>query len=249
MISDLLFRKRLGVPYLSLILILSCLIVSIPTYFSPKLYFVFGGNSQPFYPWQNIISSQFEHGSFFVETKIQQGLPLLVHLLGNLLVIALFGCISERILGTKKFFILILVAATMNIFVRFIIKSYGNGISGIAWSFAPVILLTIIIFFINHAKKLLHDFMLYISIFLFLMMWIIISVGSEWTTNLFHLIATIVGVLFTFIWKDEIVDRIQKSIINYDAVPLIKIRFVIVSLSLPIFLFVVLLLSLTGLIA
>lgn len=250
MISDLLFRKRLGVPFLSLILILSCLIVSVPTYFSPKLYFVFGGDAHSAYPWQNVLTSQFEHGSFFIEMKIQQGLPLFLHLFGNLLVIALFGSISERILGTKRFLSVVLMAAITHYIVRVTIKSYGNGISGIAWSFAPVILMTIIILFKNYySKKLWNDFTLYAAILLLVLIWIVISIGSEWTTNLFHLCSTLVGVGFTIIWNDVISDRIYRTFISNDITPLVDMRLVIWSLILPIFLFVLLLLSLSGVIA
>lgn len=243
MITDLLYRKRLGIPYLSFLLVISCLMVSIATCFSKNLYFVFGGVDAPNYPWQNLITCLFEHGSFFVEIGIQKGLSLSRHLITNLLVVLLFGCISERVMGTKKFLILSVIAAIANDITRYTIKSYGNGISGIVWSYAPIVLFIVVILFKRYGNRLWHDTMMYICLFLFFMMWIVISGASEWTTNLFHFVATAIGFFFTILWKKDISYRMTELFAYNKERTMTDIRLVIASLSIPLFLSILLFLT------
>ena len=250
MISDLFIRKKLGVPNISLILIACCLIVSVPTYFSPRLYYVFGASmfgTQPAYFWQNYITSHFEHGSFFVEAQITQGVPLLVHLISNIAVVGLFGSIVERLLGTTKFLLLSVIAALSSVAASIAINSFGNGVSGIAWSYGPVVFVIIIKLYKHDRKRLLKDLMFYISILLFFMMWVFISVMGGWTTNYYHLISTLVGIGFVIVNKNVINIRL-KELVGESMEILSNKRIVICSLVLPLFLLVVLGLSLSGVI-
>lgn len=246
MISDLLFRKKLGIPYISIIFIFCCLLVSIPTYFFPRLYFVFGSSFQGYndtYIWQNAITSQFEHGSFYIESKIAQGLPLLVHLFGNVIIIGVFGSLTERILGTRRFLQLTIIAALCNYIIRVLIDSYGNGASGIAWAYGSIAFLILIRTSKLYGNRLLRDPMFYISDFLFVMMWIVITAGSEWTTILFHLIATLVGIVFYIIYKIIIYERLNKIIINHDSSVICNKRIIIGCLLMPMFLMTLLILA------
>lgn len=250
MISDLLYRKKLGIPYISYILIACCLVVSIPTYFFPRLYYVFGASmfgQRSAYFWQNYITSHFEHGSFFVETQITQGVPLLLHLISNILVVGLFGSIVERLLGTLKFVLLSLIAVLSNIAASFAINSFGNGVSGIAWSYGPIVFVIIVKFFNHDRERLLKDFMLYISMLLFFMMWVFISVRSSWTTNYYHIIATLVGISFIVINKGAIEKRIKELDGDHMEI-LVNKRIVVCSIVLPLFLLVILGLALSGII-
>ncbi len=202
---------------------------------------------QPTYFWQNYITSHFEHGSFFVETQITQGLPLLVHLISNIIVVGLFGSIVERLLGTFRFLLLSLIAALTSIAASLAINSFGNGVSGIAWSYGPIVFVIIVKLFNHDRKRLLKDFMLYISILLFFMMWVFISVRSGWTTNYYHLIATLVGICFIVINKNVIVKRI-KEIDGESPKILVNKRIIVCSMLLPLFLLVILGLALSGVI-
>lgn len=98
MVSDILYKKKLGIPYLTLILAISCILVSVPTYFYPELYDVFGWEKPIYYPWQ-VVTHHLQHGSYMGL------LPLPLHLICNLTVIMTFGVISEKVLGVKRFFI------------------------------------------------------------------------------------------------------------------------------------------------
>lgn len=87
MVSALLFNKKSGIPYISLLLALSCLLVSVPTYFYPELYDVFGGEKLIYYPWQ-IVTHNLQHGSYM------GSLPLPLHLICNLIVIMMRSTLS-----------------------------------------------------------------------------------------------------------------------------------------------------------
>ena len=63
MLSDIYYRKKLGIPYLSLIFLATCFLVSIPSYFFPELIKVLGGMKPMNYPWQ-YITMVFGHGFF-----------------------------------------------------------------------------------------------------------------------------------------------------------------------------------------
>lgn len=247
MISDLVFRKKIGIPYISIILITSCLLVSIPTYFSSKYYFVFGGTSTPMYPWQNIITSQFEHGSYHGEV-MGVGVPLLTHLIGNVLVILIFGSVTERIVGTNKFFIISITAGIGTFILSNIFKLYGNGASGIAWAYGPIMFIILLQLYKKNKRLLIKDFLFYVSIFLLLMMWIIISFIGGKSTIIFHTISTIIGILFVFLWKDEIANRVDGIIDENDDNKITNKKIAILSISLPVFILIILILSRIGVI-
>lgn len=248
MIIDLLYRKKLGFPYVSLILIISCMIVSIPTYFKPTLYFVIGGSESTNYLWQNVFTSLFEHGNYLVEIGLFQGLSLTKHLMTNILVIAIFGVISERILGTTKFLLLTVVAAFCSIITRFFLGSFGNGISGIAWSYAVVVAFIFIQLYKTEGRKIWHDIMHYVCLFFFFMMWIVISIASEWTTILIHFVASIIGLSFTIFWSKAIKIRLNDILVNNIEMSLTNKKMVILSLLVPLFLFVLLILAQIGIV-
>jgi membrane associated rhomboid family serine protease len=250
MISDLLYRKKIGIPYISIILIISCLLVSIPTYISPRLYFIFGSSFQGYtatYPWQNTVTSQFEHGTFYVESNIAQGLPLLVHLFGNIIIIGVFGSIVERVVGKRRFLILSIAAASVNYLVRAMIGSWGNGASGIAFVYGPIVFFIIYRLYRIYGKNIFKDFFFYIYFILFLMMWIVIPIGSEWTTNLIHLTATVTGMIFLIFFKTLIDKKAEDILIKGEVASFNTNRWLMISvLALPLFLAIILVLAESG---
>lgn len=125
LISDILFKKKTGIPYLSLILAASCILVSVPTYFYPELYDVFGGE-KPVYYWWQLVTHNMQHDSYMGL------LPLPLHLICNLTVIMTFGVISERVLGVKRFFAVIFLSLFTAQFFRLALNVWGNGASSIA---------------------------------------------------------------------------------------------------------------------
>lgn len=211
LLAQLYYRKKIGNPYLSLLFVLSCFLVSIPTHLNPMLYEVFGGNQWKNYFWQ-YLSYNFEHGSPW------GGVPLLVHLLGNCLVIIVFGVLIERVLGRKHFFILSTLALLLHILTRWGLASTGNGASGITWGYAPMAFFIIVKLYQLDRKKLVKDPIFYLSICIFLLIWIIITVESAINgmhhTNIFHLVASIVGIVYTYCYRKRIEERTHEIVMN-----------------------------------
>ena len=245
MLSKLLFKKNVGFPYVSCFLLLSCLLVSLPTYFSLKYYSIFGASDSSAYPWQNPITSQLEHGSYLSELT-GEGIPLMIHLLGNVLVILIFGCMAERVLGTFRFLLLSITAGLVSYLLMILFHMYENGASGIVWAYGPVALVILIQLFRRNRKRLLKDILFNLSVLLFFLMWIVISYLGGLSTLLFHLASTIVGAVFTWIWRNAIHIRVNKIDDNEELPKLTNPKLVALSTLLPLFIITILILSNTG---
>lgn len=245
MISKLLLKRHVGIPYVSFLLLLSCLLVSLPTFFNLKYYSIFGASDSPAYPWQNPITSQLEHGSYLSELT-GEGIPLLVHLLGNVLVILLFGFMAERVLGTFKFIILSVTAGLVSYLLMILLHMYENGASGIVWAYGPVAFFILIKLFRRNRKRLLKDILFYASVLLLILMWIVISIIGGLSTLFFHLAATLVGAIFTWIWRRDIHDRVMKIMDNEVPPKRTNLKLVAFSTLLPVFILILFLLSNTG---
>lgn len=192
MFKKLYFNTDLLFPHLSFVLILCSLIVSIPIYFDQTLYFTLGANYGLDYPYQ-IIISRFAHGP---------NPPLILHLLANVLVIAMFGILTERILGTSKTALLAVAAIIVELIIRYSTNRYGNGISGVAWSFSPSGFYFLILYYKNQKVNFSKDTFTFISIMLLILIWIVITIYTglkyHWLTgtNIYHGAAVITGILF-----------------------------------------------------
>ncbi len=214
MLTDILYRKKLGVPFLSLILIISCLAVSIPTYFFPQLYKVFGGGHYKFYIWQ-YVTMVFEHGS--------HDLNIFLHLGANIIVIAFFGVLAEKILGTRKFLILTVVSAA-TFYSRFYLEGlHGNGISGVIWAYISITVIVVIDMYKINKEKLMKDYSFYIFVVLILVTMFGITAfeylvyGRLTEGVISHIIGTLVGFVQAFKWKGHINKRVYQ--INFEQSP------------------------------
>lgn len=224
-----------------------CILVSVPTYFYPELYDVFGGEKLVYYPWQ-LVTHFLQHGSYMGP------LPLLLHLICNLMVVMTFGVISEKVLGAKRFFIIIIASLFIAQFFRLTLGVWGNGASSITWAFGPIAFLCILNMNRKDRAKLLKDFMFYVCIFIFLVIWVLITavnIANGWFySNLFHLIATIVGIVFALTWRGYIAKRVD-VILDYDLAekPMYDLwdkRIIGLSFLVPICITIILILSLSG---
>ncbi len=247
MLSRLLYKKNLGFPYVSLFLLLSCLLVSLPTYFSINYYSLFGASDSPAYPWQNPITSQLEHGSYITELT-GDGIPLLVHLFGNVMVILFFGVMAERLLGTFRFLLLSVIAGLVSYLLTITFRMYENGASGIVWAYGPVAFVILVQLFKKDRRRLLKDILFYVSVLLLFLMWIVVSFLGGLSTLLFHLASTAVGVIFTWLWRKDIHTRTIKAADSVILPKLTNVKLVIFSTLLPVLILILLLLSSTGMI-
>lgn len=213
MIRKIFLSKGLYFPYISLILIISCLVVSIPSHYSAPLY-------AHLVPWNSIyqnyqlFTSQFVHGNMIGFG----GMSFELHLFTNLITIVFFGVFCERILGSSKILILSVISVFANIFTRLMINSFGTGISGVSWSYIP---LAVYIYFKTYKyekRKFFSSAVNILMLILFALAWFGVTLGNfimRWnTSNLFHLVATFAGFVFLIIWKKDIDCIFNHMIVN-----------------------------------
>lgn len=209
MLVDVYYKKRLDIPFITIVFFITCCIVTVPTYFDNNLYYVFANNSKPIYLWQ-VFSGAFEHSIF-------NNPPLLIHFLGNMVFLCVLGVLCERVMGNFKFFLLVIsgmVIAPLQLYFTNLTGgiSTNAGASGIVYTFPPIVLYILLILWEKNKTKLKREKMFYLILVLFGGMYIFISIFSPISTNSIHLIATIVGALYLMIWHKDIKLRVLNII-------------------------------------
>jgi|GEM_PF-1900171 len=134
-------------PFITLLLVISCLVTSIPQLFLPHLY--------------NEITGQFPNieSIYLITLPVFSHSPdiFINHLVGNLLVIILFGGLIEILLGSSKFSIITLFTFTSTTLVNYFhTKSSGttHGVSGVCFGYIVFFLFFIIIIIENKKYSL-----------------------------------------------------------------------------------------------
>ncbi|HZK34294.1 MAG TPA: rhomboid family intramembrane serine protease [Bacillota bacterium] len=249
MLFNSLYKKRIGIPFLSLILAYSCILVSVTTYFNPEYYDIFGGQGPVFYTWQHL-TRYLDHGASIGHVGM---LNPLLQLLLNVLVLLTFGVICERVLGTKRFFILIAGSILISQLLRFFLKIWVSGPSSIVWAFTPILFLTLLHLYKRDRAKILKDPMAYFSLLLLIIMWFVIPTASfikGWRINSLVLsLSTLVGVSFAYVWQDFIYGRIDYLLTNYTQASnrdIVDKGISSMSFALPCFIIAILISSLSG---
>lgn len=210
MITEFVIKKKPKIPVLTLIFVICCLLVSVPTFFNAELYEVFGGEKPMFYFWQPV-TNFFEHGTS-ISFATLVSLPL--HIAINLALLVTFGVVCEKLLGAKRYFLLIVSTAILSRAVGYLFDTWGNGASSVTWAFAPIAFYFTRVLFKKDSRSLMKDWMFYVFCFLFFMAWIVITLFDilygAYKINIFHLFATITGTVFLFIFKKSIAERIDE---------------------------------------
>lgn len=244
MLSDIYYRKKLGTPYLSTIFIASCLLVTIPTYFASNLYMVFGGTKEKYYIWQ-YLTLIFEHGSYNV--------PIFAHLAVNVLGITFFGVISERVLGTRRFAILNISAAVVYYLSVYMMNGlYGNGGSGIIWSYTSLSLYIFYYLYKDRKNRTKKDLLFYIYIAMIFIYWIVITIldytvyGQISLGIKSHFLGIVVGFVIGYLYRGCIKRRVDSIISGKYKESVRPNIYAKLAFLIPIFIFVVLCLNFLG---
>lgn len=173
------------------------LIASLSSLIWPPLTDVLGGVGELSYPWQPW-TAVFMHG--------WPGMPVFLHLAGNLVLLAIVGPSVERRLGSVRFLIVTLSAILVAGIVRLLSGVEFNGASAFIWAQAPF--LWLLIRGDQHTDK---TGILYV-------MWLIVPVAMGFILtlldgtqpikafvlgNLYHLTGTVVG--FSAAWFMDII--------------------------------------------
>ncbi len=150
MIRLMAFQLKKKVPIISLLLIFSCLLSTIPQFFLPYLYSDITCQAATFKSFYMFTLSSFTHTPSM----------LITHFVGNLLVFACFGILTEIIIGSKRFaFISVLTffSTTIINYLNTTGKYVGHGASGIAWGYHIFFIFILIILYEYKKKALFRD--------------------------------------------------------------------------------------------
>lgn len=191
------------------ILLLICLIISVPSAFIPNYYSIFSGELPHQYWWQKMTMA-FQHGA------VGQPLAILGHLALNMTLLLTCGRMTEQLLGGRRFLVLTIGALVGFILTQWISGIWINGSSGIIWAYSPFLLSIIQ----NGKRDQQYAIPAQQAKVLLIIMWGVVTVLMGFVPlifnpnhsllhtfffgNLFHASATAVGFVFFFLWKPYI---------------------------------------------
>jgi membrane associated rhomboid family serine protease len=162
------------------------LIASLSSLIWPPLTDVLGGVSELSHPWQPWTAILI-HG--------WPGMPMLLHLVGNLVLLAFVGLPVEQQLGKVRFLILTLLAIFAAGVVRHLSGVEFNGASAFIWAYVPFLWL-----FIRDGQHTDKTGILYVMwLFILVMMGLILTLNGTHPIkafllgNIYHLSGTVVG--------------------------------------------------------
>jgi len=185
---------------ITFVLMTIMLIASISTLIWPSLTGVLGSVGELSYPWQPW-TAVFVHG--------WPGMPMLLHLAGNLVLLVLVGPSVEQRLGAARFLTVTLLAIFAAGLLRLLSGVEFNGASAFIWAYAPFLSLLI-----RDGEQTEKTGILYV-------MWLIVPfvIGLILTLNgthlikafvfgnLYHLSGTIVGFSGAWFWRSRLISR------------------------------------------
>lgn len=204
MINKILFEKSLPFPHISVSLILSCLIISIPLLISDVLYAYLAANVGLVFPWQ-YLTSVFAHGP---------EPPLLIHLFINLLIFIFCVATTEKLLGIWRTFLIIVIVATNLSVIRFETLNFYNGISSFIFCFVPFAAFVLTTELKKSGslswKEIFNNllFLTLIIVFIFYPIYFTFTESFLSERNILHFISVIIGLIFFLIWKKRFAKQI-----------------------------------------
>jgi membrane associated rhomboid family serine protease len=219
-LSDLLLKKKLGIPWITLLLFINCTLVSVSCTLFTRLYEVFAARPPKVYPWV-VITTVLVHG--------WTGMGIVIHLGANMVLLLTLGIPLERLMGPSRTFLLLVCGG----FLFMCLAALGGGIgaSWLIWPLGPVALVILYNYRKKTGKDVWKDPIFLVMLYALFLMWvfsvyffgfIIFFTGREWTGSimirilvgilagvLWHLFPTIVGIIFAVVWRKKIRTRMD----------------------------------------
>lgn len=175
------------------------IITSLAAFIWPPLADYVSGVGELHYVWQPW-TAVFLHG--------WPGMPLLLHLAGNLILLALVGLPVERCIGSRRFLLITLIAIAVAGMIRWLTGLEFNGASAFIWAYAPLLW-----WLIRQGKETDKVALLWLMwLVVPLAMGIILAInGSNLLAalllgNVYHLSATAVGFAAVWLWQNGIIN-------------------------------------------
>lgn len=128
MVQQLYLNKQSDFPVITFILIGTSFLVTIGIYIIPDFASFLRAEGENLYFWQRF-TTVFAHNS--------PNIPFGAHLGGNILGLLYFGSLLERLLGTKRYFFVVLSFLSVFVFSFNLNQGIGDGLSCVTWGFFP----------------------------------------------------------------------------------------------------------------
>lgn len=214
MFSEIFSNRQIRV-YQVYSLMLCSIIVTVASMVFPNLQHVFGSFDDHSTSIQRL-TLVFQHGF--------DNLSGIVHLFINIILFIFIGISTEKILGPFYFFILTLSAILFYLIVHSVFQMTGHGAAGVLYAYAPVIfyslnegrLLKTRSVFDEMYRNLRTVLVIMYTVLPILMAVVPIHFDSDLPFvkallfgNIFHISATLLGIIFMLIFKEKIRLRLK----------------------------------------
>ncbi len=221
MMKDILFTKRLGFPWVSVLLAINAIMVSFVCFIYPGMGWVFAARSPMHYPWLPI-TTLLVHG--------WPGMTVVIHLGGNMAMLLTLGILVERVLGPGRTIFLMIVGGSFFVIPIIIFHGGGIGASWMIWSMGPAAFLILYRFYKVKGKEAFKDPFYHAMLYAQFLMWpgsvlfivgvfafgfdmfniffrllIGVAAGIFW-----HLIPSIAGLVVAILWRKRIASRVEE---------------------------------------
>ncbi len=203
MLKCLFIQMKRKPPIVTMALIFSCLISTIPQFFLPEMYNVISGK----YP-------DLRHFYLFTLPSFTHSPRMLItHLTGNLLVFLLFGSMIEIIIGSARFVFIALLALLSTIGIDYLHAGGGHGASGICWGFHVFYIFIMIIMYEEKGKSIFKDIFVVLLLLLAVFnlfgipIFEVVVLKQRFFSNFgqtLHLVSMVIVVPWILLWRKDI---------------------------------------------
>jgi membrane associated rhomboid family serine protease len=200
---ELLFRLPLGVPWVTLSLIASCVLVTLPVFYDPQRFYLSIGvaycEEEGAVRWYHPLLTQFVHGAGCGFP------PTWFHLGVNVSLFAFFGGLVERVLGSARCALLTAASAFVGaVLCQWLVGGHGHGASGMTWSYAPFAALALQAMWRERRSGMLRD-----GVTCIMLCWLVFCVLGlviRW-----HVFAVLVSLPFVLMWRRPLAEVSSES--------------------------------------
>lgn len=191
--SDLLYRRKLGIPWASILLIATCFVVTLPLFIEPRRFYLtlgvgFCEEDGPV-RWYHALVTPFVHGAGCGFP------PTWFHIGVNVSLFVFQGVLVERLLGSGRYALLTLAGLAVHIPLKYlIIQGRAHGASGMTWSYLLFAFLLLAWMWRAERWRMLRDWATVL-----LALWVALAVVG--LIKHWHLWNVLVSVPFFLAWR------------------------------------------------
>lgn len=207
-----LFTQKHKIPWITLIVIFCCVLITSISVVSPVAYEKLAWSNHPEHFWQ-YISGAFLHGD-------SSGPAMAIaHLLVNFMLFVPYAIMAEKLIGSKSFGFVFLstwlgISAIFQILVLITVPTgeiaYGAGLSGSAFAVTVVGAFILFRVFMIDKKQFFRQPLAYIFISGLISELILLSPDIAGVSSMIiHLAGLLIGIILTIIYKAKICDSIK----------------------------------------